>query len=247
VPGKRILLLGGTTEARDLAGLLLQEGFHPITSFAGVTTSPKQPLGEVRIGGFGGVGGLARYCSDATIAAIVDATHPFAGQISRHAAEVAHTLRLPIVRLERPGWTEGQGDRWRRVADIVSAVSTVPEGARVFLTIGRKEASAFFERLGISGVARMIESPPEPVPPNWKLILARPPFTLADECALMKAERIDCVVCKDAGGDGTRAKLDAARELYIPVIMVARPAKPKVPTVETPEAVGALLRDFRIT
>jgi precorrin-6A/cobalt-precorrin-6A reductase len=194
----------------------------------------------VRAGGFGGATGLADYCKDNAIAAIIDATHPFAAQISRHAFEAAQALRLPIARLERPGWREQPGDRWFRVADIAAAVDTVPENARVLLTIGRKEAGVFFRRPGISGIARMIEPPVGAVPSNWIIRLARPPFTLRDERELMRAESINCLVCKDAGGDDTRAKLDAARECGIPVVMIARPIKPSVPTAQTPQAVMTL-------
>jgi precorrin-6A/cobalt-precorrin-6A reductase len=240
VPAKRILVLGGTAEARILAGLLLHHGYEPISSLAGVTANPHQPPGQVRKGGFGGAGGLADYCKHNMIAAIVDATHPFAAQISRHAFEAAQTLSMPIARLERPGWREQPGDRWLRVANIAAAVDAVPEDARVLLTIGRKEAHAFFGRPGISGIARMIEPPVEAVPPSWTVRLARPPFLLRDECELMKSESIDCLVCKDAGGDETRAKLDAARECGIPVVMISRPIKPSVPEAHTPEAVMAL-------
>lgn len=240
MPGKRILVLGGTAEARILAGLLLYHGYEPISSLAGVTANPHQPPGQVRKGGFGGADGLTRYCEDNMIAAIVDATHPFATQISRHAFDAAQTLNIPIARLERPGWREQPGDRWLRVADIAAAVDLVPENARVLLTIGRKQASAFFRRPGISGIARMIEPPGEAVPSNWTVRLARPPFLLRDERELMKSESIDCLVCKDAGGDETRAKLDAARECGIPVVMISRPIKPSVPAAQAPQAVMAL-------
>jgi precorrin-6A/cobalt-precorrin-6A reductase len=149
-------------------------------------------------------------------------------------------LSMPIARLERPGWREQPGDRWLRVADIDAAVDAVPGNARVLLTIGRKEAGVFFKRSEISGIARMIEPPVGAVPLNWIVRLARPPFTFSDECELMKAESITYLVCKDAGGDDTRAKLDAARECGIPVVMITRPLKPSVPTAYTPEAVMAL-------
>jgi precorrin-6A/cobalt-precorrin-6A reductase len=201
----------------------------------------------LRIGGFGGTDGLVNYCRDSGIAAIIDATHPFAAQMSRHAFEASQVIGLPIARLERPGWTEEPGDRWLRVADIAAAVRVIPENARVLLTIGRKEAGAFFDRADISGVARMIEPPLGHVPPNWNVRLSRPPFTVAAERVLMVDEKIDCLVCKDAGGESTRAKLDAARELHISVIMISRPIKPKVPTAPTPEDIFHLIRHFRIT
>jgi precorrin-6A/cobalt-precorrin-6A reductase len=240
VLAKRILILGGTAEARILAGLLLQHGYEPISSLAGVTTNPHRPPGQVRQGGFGGAAGLARYCEDDKIAAIIDATHPFAARISRHAFEAAQMLSIPLARLERPGWEEQPSDRWLRVADIAAAVNAVAEQGRVLLTIGRKEAGAFFRHPRISGIARMIEPPAEAAPPNWTVRLSRPPFVLSDERDLIKAESIGCLVCKDAGGDSTRAKLDAARECGVPVVMFMRPIKPCVPTALSPDAVMAL-------
>lgn len=247
MPGRRILILGGTAEARVLANLLPRHGYEPVSSLAGVTANPNRPTGQLRIGGFGGAGGLANYCRDSGIAAIIDATHPFAAQISRHAFEAAQATGLPIARLERPGWTEAPGDCWLRVPDIAAAVRAIPENARVLLTIGRKEAGAFFGRADISGIARMIEPPLRQAPSTWTLRLARPPFLLRDELELMRSGSIDWLVCKDAGGESTRDKLEAARALRVSVIMISRPSKPKVPTACTPEDIFHLIRYFRIT
>ncbi|HEY5597626.1 MAG TPA: cobalt-precorrin-6A reductase [Kiloniellales bacterium] len=226
MPGKRILILGGTGEARALAGRLIDAGQDVVTSLAGVTQAPHLPKGEVRRGGFGGPQGLAAYLRDGGFEILIDATHPFAAQISRHAAEAAKACGLPIYRLERPAWVAEEGDHWIGVPNIAAAVAALPADARVFLTIGRKEVAPFLARADLTGVMRMIEAPEKAPPPRWHLILARPPFTIAGERELMAANRITHVVSKNAGGEETRAKLIAARETKIPVVMIARPAKP---------------------
>lgn len=242
--GKRILILGGTREARELAQLLTDRGALPVTSLAGVTRRPAHVSGEVRSGGFGGVAGLATYLERERFDAVVDATHPFAAQISRHAAEAATRCEVPIVRLERPPWQAELKESWRRFADTASAAAAIPEGSRVWLTVGRKEASVFFARRGVTGVARMIEPPGIAVPADWAVICARPPFTQADELALIKRENISLLVAKNSGGEDTRAKLAAARESGISVYLVERPAKPAIPTAPTPAAILSMLADL---
>ena len=226
MPGKRILILGGTGEARALAGRLIDAGQDVVTSLAGVTQAPHLPKGEVRRGGFGGPQGLAAYLHDGGFEILIDATHPFAAQISLHAAEAAKACGLPIYRLERPAWVAEEGDHWIGVPNIAAAVAALPADARVFLTIGRKEVAPFLARADLTGVMRMIEAPEKAPPPRWHLILARPPFTIAGERELMAANRITHVVSKNVGGEETRAKLIAARETKIPVVMIARPRKP---------------------
>jgi precorrin-6A/cobalt-precorrin-6A reductase len=242
MPPERILILGGTGEAREIAASLVAEGFAPITSLAGVTQAPHRPPGEVQVGGFGGSAGLAAFVRRQKVAAIVDATHPFAQRISRQAASAALDCDVPYVRFERAPWVSGEGDRWVEVAGLAQAVAALPSGARAFVTVGRKEVGLFFARADIAGVARMIERPPEAVPANWTLLLSRPPFGLAGETALLQRFRITHVVSKNAGGEQTRAKLDAARHLGLPVIMVARPSKPASETFATAGQLATLLR-----
>ncbi len=227
MPGKRILILGGTAEARVLANRLIGAGHGIVTSLAGVTQAPRLPAGEVRRGGFGGAEGLAAYLRAGEFRALIDATHPFAAQISLHAAEAAKACGLPLYRLERPAWVAEAGDRWIGVADIAAAVAALPANARVFLTIGRKEVAPFLARADLEGIVRTIEAPKEVLPSRWRLILARPPFTAAAEKELMTQNCITHVVSKNAGGEETRAKLLAARETKIPVLMIARPQKPE--------------------
>ncbi len=226
MPRKRILILGGTSDARRLASELLAAGFEPVTSLAGVTREPVLPAGDIRLGGFGGEAGLYTYLASGGFAAVADATHPFAAQISQHGFNAARRAGIPYLRLERQAWVPVNGDRWTLVADIKSAVEILPIGARVMLTIGRKEIAPFLARNGISGIVRMIEATPLALPSHWQLILARPPFSLADERHLLITHDISHLVAKNSGGPQTEAKLVAARELNLPVIMIERPAKP---------------------
>lgn len=223
---KRILILGGTGEARALAALLVDAGHDVTTSLAGVTEKPIMPKGKTRIGGFGGVEGLRDYLHAQKFVVVVDATHPFAAQISRNAALACDGVHL--LRLERPAWVKQVGDHWIDVADVLRAVAALPRGAHVFCTIGRKEIDAFVARSDLSGVVRMIEPPPTPLADQWTLMLQRPPFSLESEIALMRENEITHLVSKNAGGRETENKLAAARQLCIPVVMIARPTKPVV-------------------
>lgn len=234
MPPKRILVLGGTADARHLAEALLAAGYHSISSLAGVTTEPRLPPGEVRVGGFGGVAGLAAYLKREAIAAVVDASHPFALRISHHAVAAARVAGIACLRCERPPWPAQADDRWIEVSGLDRAVAALPASARPFVTVGRKEIGRFFARADLKGVARMIEPPSEAVPPGWTLLLERPPFAEQAELALMREHRISHLVSKNAGGEAARAKIAAARVLRLPVIMVARPAKPAATVVASP-------------
>jgi precorrin-6A/cobalt-precorrin-6A reductase len=232
----KVLILGGTGEARALAAALVARRIDVVTSLAGVTSAPVLPPGKIRRGGFGGAGGLAAYLARSGIGLVADATHPFAAVISRHAAEAAAASGVAYLRLERPAWDPAPGDRWQQVADIAAAVAAVPPAATVLVTIGRKELSAFARRDDLAVIARAIEPPDFALPRGWKLVLARPPFALEDEIALMRAESVSVLVTKNAGGEATAPKLAAARALNLPVIMVARPAKPAAETAATVDA-----------
>lgn len=234
----RVLILGGTREARQLAQELLDRGVDVITSLAGVTEQPVLPPGALRMGGFGGVDGVAEYVAKVAISVVVDATHPFAARISAHAHEACRRTGVPLFRLERPAWVAGPGDDWTALDSIAEAAAALPPGARVLLTIGRKETAPFFGRADLSGVARMIEAPPEDPPPGWRIRRERPPFTPAAERALLSGEAITHLVTKNAGGPATAAKLEAARELGIPVFMIRRPAKPETRSFATPTALA---------
>lgn len=230
----KVLILGGTAEGRMLAELLSASGYRPVTSLAGVTRKPSDIPGETRVGGFGGPAGLVDYLAAEGFSAVVDAAHPFAVMISRHAREAAEKRQLPLVRLERPAWRAQAGDHWIEVPDIAAAVAAIPPGAQILLTIGRKEAMAFVSRTDVSGIARMIEPMDSEVTGNWHILLERPPFHVEKELCLFRDHAITHLVTKNSGGEETEAKLMAARKKGIPVIMIARPGKPEVPTVSTP-------------
>ena len=238
MPGdvSRILILGGTREARELAGRLDGDGrFQVITSLAGRTTGPNPIAGEVRVGGFGGVEGLRDFIAAERIALIVDATHPFAAQISANAAHAGACTGIPCLRLERPPWDEQKGDNWTHMADIEAAARAIPEGARALVTVGRQEVAPFFARRDIHVLARMIEPPSHGVPGNAEVLLARPPFSFEQERALLEEKRIDVLVTKNSGGNATYAKIEAARALGLPVLMIARPGKAEAVTLASIE------------
>ncbi|MFM8747989.1 MAG: cobalt-precorrin-6A reductase [Aestuariivirga sp.] len=239
MPREAVLILGGTRDARELAGLLTTRGYKVITSLAGVTTDPVLPPGEIRRGGFGGAAGLGDYLARQPVAVVIDATHPFAARISGHAHAACETLGLPLLRLERPAWQPSAEDNWTTVTDAAAAAAALADGARVLLTIGRRQLAPFFERPGLSGVIRCIEPPDAAVPPGWRLLRERPPFSLEAEMHLIRGAAISHVVSKNAGGAPLAAKLLAARALRIPVIMIARPHKPETATAVTAEALAA--------
>ena len=222
---RKILILGGTGPARSLAALLMERGANFISSLAGRTDDPILPIGPLRVGGFGGVEGLQAYCAAEKITTIADCTHPFAAIISASAAQVAENLQLEYFRLERPEWEKQAGDQWMVVSCMGAAADSLLPGARVMLTTGLKDLPAFFSRPDISGIARMMGKPQVVAPEGWRIIQERPPFTLESEVALMRAENISILVTKNSGG-AARAKLDAARELGLPVVMLKRPEKP---------------------
>lgn len=223
---KTILILGGTGEAREIASRLVGLGCDVTSSLAGRTSSPILPEGRVRIGGFGGIDGLTQYLREAQVSVLIDATHPFAAQISANAAEAAKRAGIPLLRCVRPAWTKPDGAEWVEVADIKSAADALPVGSRVLLTIGRQEVSAFFGRTDCAFVARVIETP-DALPAGWALIKDRGPFTLDDEKALLEAHGITHLVSKNSGGDQAAAKLVAAAELGVTVVMVQRPTLPE--------------------
>jgi precorrin-6A/cobalt-precorrin-6A reductase len=226
---KRVLILGGTGEAAQLAvQAALLQGVEVITSLAGRTRHPMTPSGRMRIGGFGGEAGLVDYLRDQRIDLLIDATHPFAAQISFHAATAAHVCELPYLLFVRPPWEPVEGDRWIAVESIAAAVSILPRVAqRVFLTTGRQDLAAFAPLTDLWFLMRMIDPPQSDTPvPRGTLLLERGPFTLADERALLHTYAIGAIVSKNSGGEATYAKIIAAREMGLPVVMVQRPPVP---------------------
>ena len=232
-----VLILGGTAEARELAGRLHRAGVAVTSSLAGRVANPRLPEGDVRIGGFGGPEALARWLAEHRVGAVVDATHPFARRISASAARAAPAAGVPILRLERPGWTERPGDRWHWVDDLDEAAAAIGGmGERVLLTTGRQGLSCFAGIDHAWFLIRCVDPPGPPLPARCKILLDRGPYTLDGELALVDQHAIDLIVTKDSGGTHTRAKLDAARERGLPVIVVRRPPRPDVPTEASVEA-----------
>jgi precorrin-6A/cobalt-precorrin-6A reductase len=235
-----ILVLGGTAEGRELAGALQAAGIPVVSSLAGRVANPRLPAGEVRVGGFGGPEALAAWLAAHDVAAVVDATHPFAERISASAAVAAPAAGVPLLRLERPGWTERPGDRWHWVGNLGEAVAGIDElgVGRVFLTTGRQGLGAFAILDRAWFLIRCVDPPNLPLPARHELVLDRGPYTLDGELALIERHRIDVVVTKDSGGAHTAAKLDAARARGLPVIVVRRPRRAAAETAGTVD--GAL-------
>lgn len=245
-----ILLLGGTAEARELASRELASrelaGGEPasplrvISSLAGRTSAPLLPAGEVRVGGFGGVEGLTRFLRTAEVEVLIDATHPFAATMTSHAVAAAEAAGIPMIVLRRPGFAQRAGDVWHRVGSVAGAAGLVPQlGRRILLTTGRQSIAEF---AGLDGwfLSRSVEAPEPPMPQQLEVVLERGPFTVPGELALLRRHRIDVLVTKDSGG-GT-AKLAAARELGVPVVMVDRPPLPEgVPVATSVDAAVELL------
>ena len=237
----QVLVLGGTGEARQLAAALVDDGVDVLSSLAGRTAAPVLPDGPVRVGGFGGAEGLADWLAEHRPGAVVDATHPFAAQITASAARAAARQGTPLLRLQRPGWTPVAGDTWQFVDSLAAAAEAVAGHRSVFVTTGRQGVGAF---AGLPGrvLVRSVDPPDEPLPAGTTLLLDRGPFSVADELTLMREHEVDVVVTKDSGGHLTEAKLTAARELGIPVVLVRRPALPDgVETVASVEETLAWL------
>ena len=244
----RLLILGGTTEASALARRIAgRQDLDPILSLAGRTRSPVPPPIPFRIGGFGGIPGLKTYLIEGRIAAVVDATHPFAAQMSENAAIACRDLAIPLAILTRPAWRQQGGDRWISVADMKTAVRALGEKPRrVFLTIGALQLAAFAAAPHHHYLARTIEHPHGMAAlPSHKLILARGPFSVEDETALMEEERIEVLATKNSGGAATEAKIVAARTLGVEVVMVERPATEDALSFYTVDAVLAWIDDHR--
>jgi precorrin-6A/cobalt-precorrin-6A reductase len=246
----RILILGGTTEANDLARLLAGDRrFSPTLSLAGRTAAPAQFPIPCRVGGFGGAAGLADWLAAERIEAIIDATHPFAAGISANAVEAAEMCDVRLLVLEREPWTAVDGDHWTHVPSMDAAAAAVlgMQARRVLLTIGRQQVAAFRAAPQHHYLVRSID-PPEPgaLPPRSRVLLQRGPFEVEAEIDLLRSHAIDVVVAKNSGGSAAYAKIAAARQLGLPVIMIERPHTPAGQRVRTAKAamdwLGSLLQ-----
>ncbi len=233
-----ILLLGGTGEARELAELLQAADVRFVSSLAGRVAQPRLPVGAVQIGGFGGVAGLRAYLVEQRVVAVIDATHPFAEGMSRNAAAACTADGIPLLRLERPGWSTAPGaEAWRWVDDHDEAAEAAASlGERPFLTVGRQALGRFLEPLQQHRVlARVVDSPDVALPPEWTLILSRGPYPVGAEREIFAAHGVDVLVTKDSGGSYTWAKMQVATERGVPVVIVRRGDSPAgIATVSEP-------------
>ncbi|MGO4716126.1 cobalt-precorrin-6A reductase [Bradyrhizobium sp. 2TAF24] len=231
----RALILGGTHDANLLADAVARAGIDAVYSYGGRTRAPaSQPL-PTRIGGFGGVDGLADYIRREGVTHVIDATHPFAAEISRNAVAACAATATPLIALERAPWAKMPGDTWIEVHDIAAAVAALPDApARVFLAIGRQHIAPFGTKPQHAYTLRFVDPPAGALPlPDADVLVSRGPFTLADERTMMRERAIAWIVARNSGGTGARAKIDAARELDLPVIMLTRPELPERPRAES--------------
>jgi len=240
LPGP-VLILGGTAEARALAAALVGAGVHVVSSLAGRVRNPALPVGEVRIGGFGGAEGLVAWLREHGVAAVVDATHPFASTMTAHAVSATAAVGVPLVVLRRPGWPPDPD--WTWADSLPAAAAALPTlGKRVFLTTGRTSLAAFAD-LDLEFLVRCVDPPSGPMPRRVHVLLSRGPFTVDGERSLMREHGVDVLVTKDSGGPLTSAKLAAAREEGVAVLVVRRPPLPAgVEAVDTVAAALARLR-----
>jgi precorrin-6A/cobalt-precorrin-6A reductase len=238
----RILILGGTEEARLLADALVERGHEVVLSYAGRTSEPIPPKSQVRVGGFGGHKGLSDFIQAQGIERLVVATHPYSVQIATNAAAAAETTGVPMVRLIRPGWTEPQYAFWHHVKSVEEAAAALPTGARVLLTVGHRSLDTFLARADCSFVVRSIEPPERPLPVYAQSLLQRPPYFVGAETELMRQQGVTHLITKNSGGVQTEAKLRAAQELRVKVVMIARPQLPPAKEVPTVGRAMAALR-----
>jgi precorrin-6A/cobalt-precorrin-6A reductase len=220
-----VLILGGTREAAELAAEIVRE--HPdwrvITSLAGRTKEPKPVAGEVRIGGFGGAEGLAVFLERERVTRLIDATHPFANRISANAKAAATLACVPLDTRTRAPWRKQSGDDWTEVASLEEARDALPSGARVLLALGRQHIAPFAARGDVHFIVRMVDPPAEPLAlPDHEIVTGLPGRTAEEEAALLERHAITHIVCRNSGGNGAYAKIEAARQFDLPVIMIAR-------------------------
>lgn len=241
---KRLLILGGTTDAAELAAKASSiPKLEVITSLAGRTRQPQAPAGVLRVGGFGGELGLVEYLRETKIDMLIDATHPFAAQISFHAAAAAAICQISHLMLLRPAWERLGGDQWIEVDSVEASAAVLPKFAkRVFLTIGRQQLAPFASLEDIWFLMRLIDPPaPDALVPPGIILCDRGPFALENERKLLISHQIDTIVSKNSGGNATYAKIIAARELGIKILMVSRPVTPQVEQVSNVESAIAWL------
>ena len=244
-----VLILGGTAEARDIARRLHEEAADFMSSLAGRVARPRLPVGQVRVGGFGGVAGLAEFLLRFPISAVVDATHPFSEGMSRNALAACDQTRTPLLRLERPGWAGAPGSQTWHWVDSHDAAAKCANlvGSRPFLTVGRQSLAQFLQPLAERDVlARVVDRPDIELPRAWRVITSRGPYELDAERDIMRSHQADVLVTKDSGGNYTWAKMQAAAELGLRVVVVRRaPPTQNALVVHDVELAAAWARRWR--
>lgn len=220
-----ILILGGTKEAAELAQYLVEREDDIITSLAGRTKEPRPLAGKIRSGGFGGPEGLADWLCANNITRVIDATHPFAEQISRNAVEACAIANVPLEIRRRPPWCKEPADHWLQVSSLDAAASAIPKNARVLLALGSQHLTPFHHRNDVHFTIRMVDSPKAASPfENHRIILGKPSTDWRAEAKLLEREHITHIICRNSGGSGAYAKIEAARQLAIPVIIINMPS-----------------------
>ena len=239
----RALILGGTSDANRLAEAAARLGLDAIYSYAGRTQAPAGQSLPTRIGGFGGASGLVDYIRRHQITHVVDATHPFAVEMSRNAVAACATTGTALIALERAPWTKTPEDNWIEVENVARAATALPDQrARVFLAIGRQHLAPFAAKPQHAYTLRLVDTPKAALPlQHAEVIVSRGPFTLAGDLDLMRSRNIEWMVARNAGGTGAHAKIEAARRLGLPVVMIARPALPERQSTESIDDVLAWL------
>jgi len=229
-----ILILSGTGEGREIAATLHQNGVSLIASLAGATRNPRNQAVPTRIGGFGGASGFETYLKEHEITAVLDATHPFAHDISQRSHRVCVALNIPYCLFARPAWVATEQDLWTSLVDETEAAAHIKPSSTVFLATGRKTLNRFENISNCRLICRQIDPPDGPFPfPNGEFLIGRPPFSVADEIALFRKLEVDWLIVKNAGGTASFSKLEAARELGLHVGMIERPDMPDARTVWT--------------
>ena len=236
----RLLIIGGTVDARRAAAALAGQGWRVTMSLAGLTAAPRLPRGvEVRRGGFGGAHGLARWIEENGVRLLIDASHPFAARMGHNAHAAANLAKVPLIRLERPPWRPSPADRWITAPSLDAAAAMIPAATRVFAALGSRGLGRLRHRGDLWLSARMLEPPAFRPPPRWRILRGGPSPSAAREAALLAALGSELLVCRNSGGEAARAKITAARLRRLPVLMIERPPRPRAETVT---GVQALLR-----
>lgn len=238
-----VLLLAGTSEAAEIAAGLVAADVSFVASIAGESRAPRPEAVPLRVGGFGGADGFRDFLAQHGVTAVIDATHPYATRITDRSAAICAALGLPYLQVLRAPWVAGDGDDWTEIAREEDAAALIPQGAVVFLGTGSKTLHRFVGLEGCRVICRQIDPPTAPFPfEGGEFLIGRPPFPVAREVSLFSQLGIEWIIVKNAGGDASATKLDAARRLGIPVLMIARPERPDVPCVATAEQAVAWVR-----